>query len=189
IFGFKMSIILDLIMILTDITVAWALYMILLHVNKRYSLLMTLFRLVMAVILALNLLNLMFVAMLLSSNGLPEGMSAQQLEYFVMLFLNAHGYGYDISLIFFGLHLLMLGYIIIKSGFLPGIPGWMLLAASIGYITDSAASIILPDESEILTITAHALMFLAVIAEITISFYLISKAGKIDEKIENLQNF
>jgi len=177
---FRLSILLDLTMITLDIIVGWAIYRLLRSTNRSFALLM--FRFAQAVIIAINTLNLVIVALLVSEDSYLAGLAGEQIESLVMLFLTAHGHGYDIALVFFGLHLIMLGYMIVKSEFLPGLPGWLLLIASVGYIIDSLANLILSAGSELISLTATVLILVAVIAEVTISIYLIAKRGSFPER-------
>jgi hypothetical protein len=60
------------------------------------------------------------------------------------LSLRLHGYGYDISLVFFGFHCLLLGYLIFRSGYFPRFLGVLLIIASLGYLVNSFAVFVAP---------------------------------------------
>jgi len=72
-----------------------------------------------------------------------------QLDALVLLFLNAHGYGVFIWQLFFGFHLLVLGYLIFKSGYFPRILGILMVLGSLGYLLDSYGNILFPNYAEI----------------------------------------
>ena len=63
----------------------------------------------------------------------------QSLAY---LSLKLHAYGYGPSLIFFGCHCVLLGYLIYRSGYLPRIIGILLVIGGVGYLTNSFAQIV-----------------------------------------------
>jgi Domain of unknown function (DUF4386) len=58
-------------------------------------------------------------------------------ETLVLLFAEVHAQGYLIGGIFFGLWLLLLGYLVYRSGYLPRVLGIMLMAGCFGYLTDT----------------------------------------------------
>ena len=178
---FKISIALDLIMLTVDVMVGLALYVLLKPVNKSLALLATFFRFAMAIILVINLLNLVFVLQLLSGAGYLTVFGTDQLHALVLLFLNAHGHGYDIGLVFFGLHLFVLGYLVFKSGYLPRILGFLLIFASFGYLIDSFANLFLSNDEAIISLIAIFLIMIAVVAELSLSLWLIFKSDQIPE--------
>lgn len=144
---------------------------------------MLLLRITQSIIIAINTLLLVITSTIVSDPGYATGLGQSQFQSIVKMMLNAHGSGYDIALIFFGIHLVVLGFMIIKSGFLPKVPGIFLLFASIGYIIDSVANLVLPAGSELISMTATILILVAVIAEVTISVFLIVKSNKLSEQV------
>ena len=178
---FRIGIASDLIMLTFDVVVVLALYVLLKQVNNSLALLAAFFRLVMAAILGINLLNLFFVLLLLSGADYLIVFDTDQLHALVLLFLNAHSHGYDIALVFFGLHLLVLGYLVFKSGYLPRILGVLLIFASLGYLIDSFANLFLPNDETIISLIAIFLILIAVVAELSLSLWLILKSDKIPE--------
>lgn len=128
---FRMSIAADLIMLICDVLLAWLLYVLLMHVNKNLALLAAFFRLVHAAVYGLNLLNLFFVLRLLNGDSFLSVYTNEQLNALVLLFLNAHSSGYLIGLVFFGIHCLVLGYLVIKSHYVPSVLGMLLIIAGV----------------------------------------------------------
>ena len=102
---FRIAICIYLIVAILDVVVAWALYVFLKPVNKSLSLLTAWFRVVYAAILAVVLLNFVIALQLLSGAGYLTVFETGQLQAQMMLFLSAFGYGWDIGLAIFGLHL------------------------------------------------------------------------------------
>jgi hypothetical protein len=178
---FRISIVSDLIMLAFDVVVALALYVVLKPVNRSLALLAAIFRLVMDAILGINLLNLIVALLLLRGADYLTVFETDQLHAQALLFLNAHSSGYDLALVFFGLSLLVLGYLVFKSGYIPRILGVLLIIASFGYLIDSFANVLLPQDEAIITMIASILIVLAIIAELSLSLWLIIKGGKIPE--------
>jgi hypothetical protein len=61
--------------------------------------------------------------------------SIHQLQALALLFLNLNAQVYNIFLVFFGFYLLLIGYLIFRSTFMPGILGVLYALAGLGYIT------------------------------------------------------
>ena len=132
----------ELVMLCSDIGIAVILYVLLKPVSRNLALLAMSFRLVMAAISGVNALNHIAVLSILGGANYLTVFGAEQLQALAMLSLKVHTYGYHISLVFFGFHVLLLGYLIFRSGYLPKIIGLMLVIASFGYLTNSFATIL-----------------------------------------------
>ena len=134
----RIAICIYLIVAILDIVVAWGLYVFLKPVNQSLSLLAAWFRVVYAGILAVVLVNLVNALHLLSGADYLSAFETDQLQAQAMLFLNAFDYGWTIGLVIFGLHLLILGYLVFKlSGTMPKILGVLVVIAGAGYLIDS----------------------------------------------------
>jgi hypothetical protein len=93
------------------------------------------------------------VLLLLSGEGYLAGLTQPQLESLASFFLHAHGYGYFIGLVFFGLHNIVLGYLVYKSTFLPSVLGILLmLVVSTGYMADSFGNFLFADYPSFLSV-------------------------------------
>jgi hypothetical protein len=128
----------ELIVLLSEIILSVVLYVILKPVNKTLSLLAAVSRLAMTTIHGLNLINYFFVLLLLGG-GYSAVFATDQLQALVMLFLDAHSYGFTIGIAFLTIHVFILGYLIFKSGYFPRILGILFIAAGFGYLVDSFA--------------------------------------------------
>ena len=134
-----------IIVIVLDILVAWSLFYFFRSVNRSFSLLMAWFRLVYAVIFAVALGNYMNVLQLLDSSGFLNAFDTGQLQTRVMLSLNAFNDCWAIGYVFFGLHLALLGYLIIRSGFVSRLLGLFVFISGLSYLIDHLGKIIYPD--------------------------------------------
>ena len=68
----------------------------------------------------------------------------EQLQALAYVSLRVHGYGYGISLLFFGFCCVLFGYLIHKSGYLPRIIGVLLVIGGLGYVVFSLAQMLAP---------------------------------------------
>jgi hypothetical protein len=122
---FRTAIILFFIVAILDIVVAWGVYIVLIPVNRSLSALAAWLRVIYGVIFMFAISKLYVALQVLT----PDGAQA-------MSFLKAFQSIWDMALILFGFHLLVLGYLAFSSGYIPKWPGIFLVLASVGYIVD-----------------------------------------------------
>ena len=175
---FRISIVGDVIMIISDIIVALLFYNLFKPVNKLFSLLAALFRFVQATILSVNLLNLFAVLSIIKQGSIPPVFEIQQLNELAGILLNLFENGYSLGLLFFGINCAIIGFLIIKSEFLPRVLGIMLLIASLGYLSDSFAKILMTNYNAYKAVFELVVFIPAVIAELSLCLWLIIKGVK-----------
>ena len=158
-----------------DLVMAWALYVLLKPVNRSLSLLAAWFSLIHVAIAGSALANHLSVLQLLSGADYLTVFGTGQLHAQVMQFFNAYDNGFHIGLFFFGFHLLILGYLVYKSGYIPRIISILLIAASLGYLIDSVGNLFLPNYPEII---GQILIVPNFIGELAIIVWLVWKGGK-----------
>ena len=139
-----------LIVLILDVVVAWALYVLLKPGNKSLSLLMAWGRLVYTTIKGTTLLIIFIVLELLSGADYLTVFETDQLHALVLPFLNGYSYGASIGGVFFGFHLFVLGYLVFKSGYIPKILGVLLIIASLGYLIVNFGNFLFPDYEAII---------------------------------------
>lgn len=175
---FRAGIAADLVMIMADVAIGLAFYLLLKHVNHALALLAAFFRLGQAAMLAVNLLNLVFVLELLGGAEYLGAFEAQQLQALILPLLNAHGIGYALGLVFFGFSILILGYLLYRSAYFPGILGILLLLASLGYLADGFARVLLVNYAAYQPIFDNYVVTAAFIAELLLGLYLLIKGAR-----------
>ncbi len=121
------------------------LYQLFKGVNKTYASLMVVLAVAAVPIGFLNMLNQFAVVQLLSGADYLAVFQPDQLNAAVMFFLDLHSQGIITVEIFWGLWLLPLGLLVIKSGFVPKILGFLLIIACVGYLADFLTRLLLPD--------------------------------------------
>jgi hypothetical protein len=142
---FRLSIVAALTVQVTYIFIVFLLYKLLNPVNRNLAVLMVVFILVGIPIAMLAELNHFAVLQLVSSTDHLKEFTAEQLHATVPMFFTLHEYGILIASIFWGLWLLPMGYLVLKSGFISRIPGVLLLIAGSGYLIDTFAKLLSPD--------------------------------------------
>jgi uncharacterized protein DUF4386 len=141
---FRAGIAAFLIVIMLDVVVAWALYVLLRPVNRTLALLTAWLRLAFAAVFASALVNLLDVAQFLGSAELST-LQPEQLQAQVMSSIASFDNGWDMSLAIFGLHLLGLGYLLFRSADFPKFLGVLVVIAGGGYLADTFTRILIPD--------------------------------------------
>lgn len=146
---FRLSIVSALLVQLDQIFLVLVLYKLLKYVNKIHAVLMVVFALAAVPIAMFNELNHFAVLLLLGGADYLTVFGADQLQSQAMLFLDFHEQGILIAQVFWGLWLFPMGYLVYKSGFIPGIIGILLMIGCFGYLFDSIAIMLFPDFSGI----------------------------------------
>ncbi len=166
-----------IVMLVADVVVAWALYIFLKPVSESLSLLTAWLRLVNVAVAAIAVVNLLSVLDVLTGYADSEVLSADQRGTRSMLLLRSYDFGFNVAFVFFGLHILGLGYLIVRSDYVPTVLGVLLIIASVGYFIDSFASVLSPryDNNEALFIVFVAVP--AIIAELSLTVWLLIWGG------------
>lgn len=168
-------------MVIFDLLLAWTLYLLLKNVNKNLSLLSAWLRLVNAAIFGLALFNLLNVLKIVNNPKYAEFIGNFYLQTQVLLSLDSFNHAWQIGLIFFGLHLILLGYLIFKSDFIPKVIGILLFIAGIGYLIDSFANFIYTDYDSVKEVFQMIVIIPGVIGEFSFTVWLLIR-GFISKK-------
>ncbi len=172
---FRAGILSFIIMVVFDVVLAWALYVLLKPVHQELALLSGWFRLVNATIFGIALYHLFSVLQLLSGAAYLGIFETEQLHAQVMLSLSSFNNIWLIGLVFFGIHLIFLGYLIIKSGYIPRLLGFLLIVAAVGYLIDSFANFLMPNYADYKDVFALVVVVPGVIGELAFTIWLLWK--------------
>lgn len=150
--------------------VARELFVLLEPVNWSLSLLAVWFGMaVYAAVFASALIRLWSIPRLLSQSEALKGLETNQLHPRVMLSLDRFRSGRDLALVLFGVHLLVLGYLVFQSGFVPRWLNVLLIIASVGYFVDRFEKLLSLDDN--LTVVTFTF-----VGEVVLTFWLLWKA-------------
>jgi hypothetical protein len=165
----------DLVVFLCDVAVAVLLYMLLRSVSRTGALISAGFRLTGTAICGVNLLNYFAALLLLGGAEYLKAFDSSQLNALALAFLDIHKHGYDLGLVFFGLHCLVLGYLLFKSDYFPMTLGILMVLAGIGYVVGSFTLFLFPEFT-----TAIAPIYIApLIGELSLCLWLLIKGVKV----------
>jgi hypothetical protein len=132
----------DLIAFACDVALAALFYDLLKPASRSASLLAAFFRLMHAAVVSVATLAY-FAPLLLLGRAMP-GFATEQLQGLAALCIRVHGQGYNVGLFFFGIHCLLVGYLIFRSTFLPRVLGPLMAVAGACYLINSLATFLAP---------------------------------------------
>jgi hypothetical protein len=133
----------EMLSILGDVTLTMILYVLLRPVSRSLALLAAFQRLTFNGVYAVSKLFLVATLIVLGDADYLNAFDPQQLHALAYLGLILHAHGYSLSLIFFGFNCLLLGYLIVRSGYLPRIIGVLLVLGGVGYLINSFWEVLL----------------------------------------------
>ncbi len=168
---FRIGIASEYLILLSEVALSVMLFILFKPVSKTLALVAAAFRLTMTTIHAVNLVNSFFVLLLLNSTGYMAAFDVDQVHALVQIFLDAHSAGFAIGIVFLIPHVFLLGYLIIRSGYVPRILGILFLLAGCGYLIDSASALFIAHHGE----TPAVLALLIATSEIAFPLWLLVK--------------
>lgn len=127
-----------------DVVVAWALYILLKPVGEQVSLLTAIFRWIYTVIALIALLNLVAVFRILNTSDYSSVFQTNELNAQIMYLLKSFKSSWYFGFVFFSIHLILLGYLVIKSSYIPNILGVLLIITGFGYLLTTLKPYLFP---------------------------------------------
>ncbi len=182
-FLFRLGLVGFLIVFVVDVVIAWALYILFQGVNASVSLLAAWFRLVYTAFLGVALIFFFVVLQLTSGAAYLAAFEQGALDAQVMLSLDAFDYAWLIGLVSFGLHLMLLGYLMLASGFVSRALGVLLTVAGAAYIFDTLAHALLSNYEDHATVFLLIVAVPSVVAELAFTVWLLARGGRQQEAL------
>lgn len=169
---FRLGIASNMIVWVLDIVFITALYVILKPVNRSLALLATFLRLIETAVLVVITLNDFDVLRVLSGADYLRAFDVNQLAALARVSIGAHGSGYIVGLIFFGLGSAVFACLWYESGYIPrALAGWGIFSSLLVGLS-TFAFVIFPDFAKMVTPGVYAPIF---IFEVTLGFWLVLK--------------
>ena len=137
------------------------------------------FRIVYTVFLGVAVVFLYAVLHLVGSGGLSNlGLTDGGTEAATMLALDAFNATWLIGLTAFGVHLILIGTMILGSAIAPRLLGLVLTVAGTAYIFDTVAYTVFTDYAANASVFTAIVAVPAVIAEAAFTIWLLTRAGR-----------
>jgi hypothetical protein len=169
---YRLSVAANLIATACYLTVTLLIYVLLKPVNRNISLLGAFFSLTGCANGGLSCLLFLAPINILGGGQYLSVFSVQQLQALALSFVTLSLQANDIGLVFFGLHVLTVGYLIRRSTFLPRILGALLAVAGVCYLTNSFTNFLsLPFKAYLLPFVAIA----GLLGEGSLTVWLLAK--------------
>ena len=100
------------------------------------------------------------------------GLNPTNTQAFAQIFFEAHALGIYVWQLFFGAHLLALGWIILQSNLVPHLLGWGLFIGAFGYLIQGLVELTFTDVA-VLDITIIGLLTIVTISELGFGLWLL----------------
>jgi hypothetical protein len=126
-----------LVTFIVDIVLAWSLYIFFKPVNKYLSLLTGLFRLVYSILALVALSNLVTAFKLVTNTNYLKILDQKPVYDLAMIHILTFKSHWYFGIIIFAIHLLMLAYLIFRSGFVPRFVAVFVAISGMGYLLTS----------------------------------------------------
>lgn len=134
----------ELLLLVFATTLAMIEYVLLRPVSREFALLAVFFDLVSVAIEAAVAMYLIQALFPLDGAQYLKAFTPDQLAALARMTVRSHGYGFGVSLIFFGCSCIVTGWLIFRSGYLPKFVGVLMQIAGVCYLLNSFALIVSP---------------------------------------------
>ena len=133
--------------LLGDVVIAWGLYVLLAPVNRALSLLASWLQLIYAGMGLAAVVNLALVYRLVFVPEYAGLFPGKALAIQVRMLIGGFRAGWSLSLVLFGLHLVVIGFLFARSTYLPRWLGWVLIADGSAWVIDRLTEYVSPSAS------------------------------------------
>ncbi|MFH4965715.1 DUF4386 domain-containing protein [Gaetbulibacter sp. M235] len=158
------------VMLFFDLVLVWLLFGMTKSISKNISYISSFFRLLHALLFGFALFKLWEIYQLTfnasNSTNLQNSVSELLFDFDTL---------WTVGLIFFGVHLILLGYLAIKSTYIPKALGVLLLLAAVGYIVDGIVKLFMSNYADYKDIFEVIVIMPSVIGEFSFTVWLLIK--------------
>lgn len=168
---FRIGFVINLFSTVLFLLAAWALYVLLKPVEKDLALLFLLLNLAGFAVWLFSSLCLFASLVIMNGSELFRAFQPDQLQAMAVFFVNLYKTGVYIAQVPYGVWLFPLGYLVIKSGYLPKVIGWLLIADGVCQFVYVCQRLIVPD----IAIIAYPCLVISFIAEVGLALWLAIK--------------
>lgn len=174
---FRLGLIAFLIVFLLDIVVAWALWVLFKSISRELSRITAWFRVIYTVFLGMGLVFFFAVLQFVSGASWLDAFDQSQLDAQALVAFDAFNATWLIGLTAFGVHLMLLGYLIVRSGVAPKVLGFVLAVAGAAYVVDTVAHGLLANYTDYENLFLAVVALPSVVGELWFTFWLLLRGG------------
>ncbi len=175
---FRIGVLSWVVVLICDVVAAWGLYIFLSPVNKGISLLSAWLRIVYTALLGTSILKYTTILELLDSEYYLTAFGAIQIEAQTWSSLNGFDASWSIGLIVFGLHIFLIGYLGLKSKYVPKLLSIFLLIGFLGYTMIHLSSLLIPQYQTLIEVLGW-IFILPILSEVALGLWLLVKGKDI----------
>ena len=177
---FAIGIVSFLLMITCDLILVWSLFFLTNRISLKLSYVASSLRLLHAFVFIIALYQL-FRLYFLTKAGVAN---SNNLQLQVAHLLSNFDTIWTIGLLFFGFHLIVLAYLTFKSTIVPKLLSVLIMIASLGYLIDSTAKLMLANYENYQPLFETGVVLTGVIGELSFTIWLLYKGFKKTASIE-----
>jgi hypothetical protein len=170
---FRLGLLAFLAVFALDVVIAWALHVVFRDTDPDISRLAAWFRVVYTVMLGVGLVFFFVVLELLSGADHLAAFDDAQVASQVMVALDAFDAAWLIGLVSFGVHLVLVGWMILRSGIASRALGYLLAVAGLAYIADTTANVLLAGYDDLASLFLVMVAVPSVIGELWFGLWLV----------------
>ncbi len=127
-----------------DVTLTFVLYVLLRPVHANLAFLAVLLRIMATATFAFGELFYFAPSLILGGDGYLKTFSPDQLNTLALLSLNVYGTAGNIFVVFYGIASMILGYLMVRSGYLPRVLGALWVLGGLGFVTSNVVWVLAP---------------------------------------------
>ena len=154
---FRMGIAASVVVVMANLPMGYLLYELCKIVNRRMAQLALLFIAASAILEAGNPINYFQTLVYLKQPEIVSAFNDSQRLALARATIRMFGLRFSVTLSFFGVFCVLIGYLIFKSGFMPSLLGVLMMLGGLSYLTNGFTTFLaLPDVPHIFTVTLIA---------------------------------
>ncbi len=169
-----------IVILICDVFASWGLYILLKPVNLSCALIMSWLRLVYSAILGIGILNLLKVIALVDNSLYANTLGIEQFQTEILLNVKVFYETWSFGLIIFSLHVLVLGYLLFKSGFIPRTFGVLLMLEFVGNFTTNILNLMPVDYKKYKSIL-EIIFMIPMLSEVAFGIWLLIFGRKLKD--------
>jgi hypothetical protein len=162
--------------VVLDVVVAWALFRFFSPVSGSIARLAAWFRLAYAGVYLVAISQLAGVPGLLRDDGYATALGREQVQAHALLAVDSYHDIWLAGLVLFGAHLLLVGYLAYRSGYVPRLLGVLLVVAGAGYVVDTLGSVLFRSPVTVSTFTF--------LGEFLLAVWLVARSRRIPAEVD-----
>lgn len=174
---FRLGIVAELTSATFFVLLVFALYRLLKNVNEHHARLMVGLVLASVAVTFVGVVNNLAALTFASGSDFLSAFDKPQRDAMAMLFLRLHGQGTTVNQIFWGLWLVPLGMLVMRSDFIPRILGVLLIVDGIAYVIGSLTWLLVPAYGRVVFNASLP----AYLGELWIMLWLLIKGAKVQQ--------